>query len=140
MKSELTKAHNYSLLEGSIWVPSNFFSQFFFLCCRLPVKAQPYYSPTYSPPICCFTHFVKPNSRNKNLKKYSRVLLIENNVTDLITVKCELSSSKWCFQMYYKPVTTERECFWQEFFFYFFYGHFLPIGSLLQTGWGIVGL
>lgn len=83
------------------------------LCCRLPVKTQPYYA-----------HFVKPNSRNKNMlvkRKYSRILLIGNNVADLITVKCELSSAKWCFQTFYKPATTESEYFGRSFLSFFFF-------------------
>lgn len=105
MKSELTKAHNYSLLEGSIWIPLRVFFLIFFsslvqVTCQSTAILQ---LPRIHRQSAASLIFVRLNSRNGNMvvfkNKYSWVMLIGNNVADLITVK-------WV-QMFDKPETTE---------------------------------
>lgn len=63
-------------------------------------------------------------------QKKTKVLLIGNNMARLITVKCDLNSAKWCFQMFYKPLRTVRT----EYICSFFSCEFCQLDLLLTAG------
>ena len=152
MERELTTAHYHTVPFWKEWFEFIFWV---FWCClfcffsslvdTLPVKVKPYHTPTYLPPICCFTHFFRPNERNKNMlvleNEYSRVLLIGNNVAGLITVKCWMSAAKWCFQMFSEPVSIESGYSGRRLFCYLLPSPWQTFANeiFVKDGRGIVG-